>query len=274
MKRRLIISLIVFPLIVGSNMEAVNGFSLNNTSTIERTLLTKQAEVKETKVIEYKSMVSRFEEVIAKQREVYLAEQAELERIRLEEEKRIEEQRLLEEENIRKDNVNFNPYDVTQPSNIKDYELANVLYNTINGQGLIDYASYFVEAEEIYGINAFFICAIAAQESGWGASAAGNGTNITGYAVYTSTSEGFTFGNIRENILKTAELLSYDYTSPTGKYRTVWEGYGDGKSIWEINQRYCLYEDQITPDNNWSANLNSIANDFVQTFHSLVKVLE
>lgn len=189
------------------------------------------------------------------------------ERARQEEARKAEELRLELE---RQASVGFDDMDVTRLSNIKAYELENVLYNTDNGEGLAPYAPYFIEAEETYGVNAFFICAIAAQESGWGRNAAGNGTNLTGYAVYNSTSDGKTFeGGIRHNILETARLIAEDYVNSNGQYHVEWEGYNYGKSIYEINVRYCLHDDMKTTDFNWSNKINQIASGFEKTYHNL-----
>lgn len=163
-------------------------------------------------------------------------------------------------------NVKFNPYDITQVSNITAEELKVVLNNTTSGSGLFPYASYFVEAEKEHGINALFLCALAAQESGWGRYKAGNGTNITGYAVYTSNHTGTTFSSVRKNVLDTAELISKHYTSQNGKYRTVLDGYNNGKSIYEVNQKYCFLQDRVTVDNSWAQKISKIAFDLEKIY--------
>lgn len=174
----------------------------------------------------------------------------------------------LKDQILRQSSVQFDPYNVTNLSYIDSDELINVLKHIDNGDGLVPYASYFVEAEKTYKINAIFLCAIAAQESGWGKKPAGDGTNLTGYAVYTSTSKGRTFKEgIRSNILETARLIAQDYVQANSKYN-VDEGYA-GKSIWEINQNYCLYQDQETPKMSWSKAINKIGSDLNKKFHEL-----
>lgn len=216
-----------------------------------------------------------FKDYIIERLELHEAEE-EAERLRLEAEEKArleEEAKKAEELRLeleRQASVGFNDMDVTRLSNITASELENVLYNTKNGEGLAPYASYFIEAEQIHGINAFFICAIAAQESGWGKFAAGNGTNLTGYAVYNSYSDGMTFeGGIRHNILATAELIADKYVNPEGPYHTEWTDYNYGKSIYEINVRYCLYQDMRTTDFGWSNNIGSIASNLASTYHSI-----
>ena len=192
-------------------------------------------------------------ETFLREREIRLAEEAKLEL-------------------ARRESVTFNPYDVTHRSYVTEEELKEVLRNVNGGEGLLPYASYFIEAEELYGINAFFITAIAAQESGWGQKAAGNGTNLTGYAVYTRNHSGKTFaGGVRENILATAELIANEYVNPEGRYYTKWDNYS-GRSIFEINQRYCLLQDQKTVDNRWSKAINKIGKKFNEAYHQIVKM--
>lgn len=226
---------------------------------------------KTTSLTAFRTFKDITEEVVKEHEAKLEAERLRLEaeeKARQEEEARKAEELRLELE--RQASVGFNDMDVTRLSNMKAYELEKVLYNVTNGSGLAPYAYYFIEAEKMYGINAFFICAIAAQESGWGRYAAGDGTNLTGYAVYNSYSDGKTFeGGIRQNILETARLIAEKYVDPNGPYHTEWDGYNYGKSIYEINVRYCLYQDMKTTDFGWSANIGKIANMLADTYHSI-----
>lgn len=206
----------------------------------------------------------------------YIHEQEQREEFAKKREKELEERALKEAEEAklelaRRESVTFDPYDVTQLSYVTEQELRQVLSLVNGGDGLMPYSSYFVEAEKTYGINAFFITAIAAQESGWGQKAAGNGTNLTGYAVYTRHHSGKTFkGGVRENILATTKLIAEEYVNPKGRYYTKWNNYS-GKSIFEINQKYCLLQDQKTVDNRWSKALNKIGANLNKTYHETVK---
>lgn len=283
MKRTLLIGLMTSTLLLGqagavkANAITVPSYIYPTSSTsvfsTESVFGRSSKPVKETFVEEfdyiYPTVVlprhAQFIEDVARQHKANMEEKARQE----EEQRKLEEQRI---ELARKDNVQFNTMDVTQKSGLTASELESILYNVTNGSGLAPYASYFIEAEEMYSINALFLCGLAAEESGWGRYAGGNGTNITGYAVYTSSHSGKTFeGGIRDNILSTAELLATHYTSPNGKYKTVWDGYNDGKSIYEVNQRYCFMQDQKTVDNNWARKISSIAKNLEKTYHSVVK---
>lgn len=261
MKKELIAGIIASTLIGGQAAHAETKSMVEDVNT----------KAKATSTIFLKTFKELAEEVIEEHQAKLEAERLRLEaeeKARQEEEARKAEELRLELE--RQASVGFNDMDVTRLSNMKAYELEKVLYNVTNGSGLAPYAYYFIEAEKMYGINAFFICALAAQESGWGRYAAGNGTNLTGYAVYNSYSDGKTFeGGIRQNILETARLIAEKYVDPNGPYHTEWDGYNYGKSVYEINVRYCLYQDMKTTDFGWSANICKIANMLADTYHSI-----
>lgn len=264
MKRTLIAG-IVATMVVGQ--APISESAMDRKTTLEDT----NAKAKIASDIEFKTFKTTLEETLAEHEAKLEAERLRLEaeeKARQEEEARKAEELRLELE--RQASVGFNDMDVTRLSNMKAYELEKVLYSVSSWSGLAPYASYFIEAEETYNINALFICAIAAQESGWGKYAAGGGTNLTGYAVYNSSSSGKTFeGGVRHNILETTRLIAEDYVSSTGKYRTVWEGYNNGKSIYEINARYCLKQDMKTTDMGWSANINQIMNMLSSKYHEI-----
>lgn len=168
--------------------------------------------------------------------------------------------------NSRKNNVTFNLYDVTQLSGITGEELYNVLIN-FNGGLLAEFAWVFVDCEKIYNVNAFFIAALVAHESGWGKSDRTNyQNNLTGYAVYSDSAEGTTFSSKEECIYETAKLLRRYYLNSDGLYY-------NGLSVRGVNTKYCLSKDRKTTDYNWSDNISSIANDFNQYYHDNVKRL-
>lgn len=170
----------------------------------------------------------------------------------------------------RRESVRFDSDDVTKISYITDYELAKVLSHHNSGKLLSRYAEYFVEAERIYKINAFFLVAVAAHESSWGKKPAGEGTNLTGIKMYTPTSRGEIYTSYKHNILDTAKLLRNNYVVPNSpRYNEEY-----GPSVVGININYCLYpsgEHKGKPDFNWSENITAIANDFVNIYHTNIK---
>lgn len=219
--------------------------------------------------------LSHTEKVVQEYYEELERKRLEEERIRLEEErKRLEEERLRQEyiakvtaDNNRKENVYFDPYNLTSKSGITATELYEVLTHFSNGS-LSQLAWAFVEAENTYGVNALFIAALVAQESGWGTSyRAQYQNNMTGHAVYNSNAEGTTFASKEESVLITAEMLQKNYLTPGGPYN-------QGLSIWNVNSSYCFDEAGINPDYDWADNISKIAYSLQDCYHENVKVLE
>lgn len=148
--------------------------------------------------------------------------------------------------------TSFNHLNALEKSGATATHMRRALKNT----GLYYDAEYFVEAEELYGINAYFIAGIAAFESSWGTSnRAINQNNLTGYAVYSSASRGKDFGGgRRENILETARLLKEDYLTEGG---SSFNGY----RVEDVNTKYCFDESGTYADYSWCTNIISIAYD-------------
>ena len=143
----------------------------------------------------------------------------------------------------------FNEYDLTQLSHASIVHMKKALKNT----ELQCVASSFVEAEETYGVNAYFLAAIAALESSWGTSdRAIYQNNLTGHAVYNNSARGTYFNSWHENIMTTAKMLKENYLSPDGIYY-------NGLSTVDVNKKYCFLQDEVTIDYSWSSSVNSIA---------------
>ena len=150
--------------------------------------------------------------------------------------------------------VSYNPYDVTDISNTTAIHMQRAL----NGTALYDYAEVFTTIEDEYGINAYFVAAIAALESSWGTSdRAVNDNNLTGRGVYTKLSRGINAPTKEQNLLRTAEDLKENYLTPGGNY---FKGY----SSKEINQSYCLEWDSSDVNYNWYKQVNQIANELIE----------
>ena len=197
------------------------------------------------------------------------AEEARIEALRIAEIARINaEVQAITSENNRKNNVHFDPYDLLNVSNITQHELDQV-FIAKGKPAMTEISGALIDAEQTYGVNAFFLASIIAEESGWTEKPAGDGDNLTGYAVYTSTSRGSSFGGSRyQNVMDTADLLKNLYLTPGAKY------YSNGLSIWNVNTRYCLFGDQVTTDYGWSDRLTEIAYNFNSIYHSSIKQLK
>ena len=143
----------------------------------------------------------------------------------------------------------FNEYDLTQRSYASIVHMKKALKDT----ELQRAASSFVEAEETYGVNAYFLAAIAALESSWGTSnRAIYQNNLTGHAVYNNSATGTYFSSWHESIMTTAKMLKENYLSYDGIHY-------NGLSTVDVNKKYCFLQDGITIDYNWSSSVNSIA---------------
>lgn len=149
--------------------------------------------------------------------------------------------------------VVFSPDNVLTPSNTTSSKLEGVLSKT----GLNGLSDHYLKAEELYGVNAIFLVALTAEESGWGNSnRAKKQNNLSGYAVYSSSSRGTSFSSKGESIMATARLLKRDYLSSDGKYY-------NGVSISSINKRYCPND-----GGRWSKNITQISNEIVSKINS------
>ncbi len=108
--------------------------------------------------------------------------------------------------------------DLTVPSGFTEEELAAGL----RGE-LISLAPDFIAAEEKYGVNAVFLAAVAALESGWGKSCF-RPNNIFGWS-------GKNFGSKEECIDFVASKIAEHYLSDGGKYY-------NGKTVAGVNVCY------------------------------------
>ena len=166
------------------------------------------------------------------------------------------------EKKIEKLPVGYYSNDLTRKSNVNTLEMKEVLENAPR-RTLAKYAKDFVEAEQAYGINAFVLAAIVAEESGWGTSElAKSQNNLTGFAVYNSKTRGSSFSSGGESIMLTAKLLKENYLTPNANNY-------HGRSIQAVNKDYCLNEAGTKTDYNWSRNIDSIANDLEEIYNGL-----
>lgn len=158
--------------------------------------------------------------------------------------------------------VTFDENNVTKLSNTTLSHMERALVNT----GLYDDAKSFVKAEQTYGVNAYFIAAICANESYWGMSdRAKNDNNLSGYAVYNNSAKGAKFDTKHDSIMATAKLLRDYYLTPDGE---CFNGY----SVVDVNKKYCFLQDGETIDFNWATQVTSIAKDLVYKANKFTKI--
>lgn len=150
--------------------------------------------------------------------------------------------------------VSFNSSNLKQKSGVD----ADRLNKVLEGTALYGLGDAYVQAEKQHGVNALFLTALTAQESGWGSSnRARTQNNLSGYAVYSDSSKGRSFNSKTSSILTTAKLISNDYLNTNGKYYK-------GTDIFSVNETYCPDDDYV-----WANNINSIAKDLMREINSL-----
>ena len=108
--------------------------------------------------------------------------------------------------------------DLTEKSNLSAEELKSGLLDE-----LVHLADEFIAAEEKYGVNALFLAAVAALESGWGKSCFRE-NNIFGWS-------GKSFDSKAECIDFVASKIAENYLCESGKYH-------NGKNISGVNKCY------------------------------------
>lgn len=143
------------------------------------------------------------------------------------------------------------PTTTTPPTTQKQYEQIGVLStcgltesqlrNGLNGV-LKDYADVFLEAEAEYNVNAVFLAAVAALESGWGSSwLAQNKNNLYGW----KGNGGYRyFDSKTECIMFVARNLRNTYLTPGG-------GCFRGYEVEDIERNYC-------PGGGWASQVRGI----------------
>lgn len=170
-----------------------------------------------------------------------------------------EEAKVELEELIKRkaEDVGFNPDDLLQKSNVS----LDDMYKALEGTGLYELAPVYVEAENLYGVNALFIAGICAQESGWGTSdRAIRDNNLTGFGVYGDSAVGINAPTKRDNILMTTKWIKNKYLTPGASY---YKGYG----IRDVNVSYCIGYNGST-DFNWSEHISEIANKLLNKINN------
>lgn len=149
-------------------------------------------------------------------------------------------------------NIIFNPHDVTQLSNLEVRQAKDLL----RGTELEGLEEYYIQAEKMHKVNAVFLMALTAVESGWGGSdLAKQKGNLSGFMAYNyDVSRAKTFNSKGESIITTARVLERDYLSTKGMYY-------NGKAIKDINIKYSQLDNK-KPNYDWTTKIKIIGEDF------------
>lgn len=167
----------------------------------------------------------------------------ELIKVEFQKRKEIEMKKQKEENQMVKE-ANFNPYDVTELSNLNKEQIHKML----EGTELITLVDAFYWYEQEYKVNLIFIASIVALESSWGRSSlAISHNNLTGYIG--GNGQYYFFSSWGENLEETFRLIGDEYTKEDGLFY-------NGKSVWDINQKYCELS-------SWTDKVTAIANELI-----------
>lgn len=163
------------------------------------------------------------------------------EKQRLLKQKQLEEQKRREKERKAKVKVKitYNPYNLLEASNITKKDA----YKMLKGTRLQTLSNAYVYMEQLYGVNAIYLMALSAEESGWGRSQ---------LAITHNNIGGIKSGNRYKYFDNWYDCLNYKAKLLKNQYLTEGGSYFNGYSIWNVNEKYC---EQKT----WSNNINSIA---------------
>ena len=162
----------------------------------------------------------------------------------------------------RVEGVTYLRENVTVISGITEEEMKEVLINTTGSKTMTHLANAFVEAEKKYDVNAFFMAGIVALESGFATSRrALEDNNLTGYEVYSDTSEGRLFSSHQESVLHTARHLSKNYLKEDAMYY-------NGLSVDAIQLMYCPDEEE---DKRWEEKVDYLASNFLKSYDNLFR---
>lgn len=152
--------------------------------------------------------------------------------------------RLIAEEEERLRQPHFNPYNITELSNLTKEQM----YRMLEGTALVTLVDAYYWYEQAYGINAIFLMSLNAEESGWGRSElAITRNNLSGHKDYY-TGDWKYYSDWGQCVEESFRLISEEYVSPDGDYYC-------GPSIYDINLTYC--PDPVDP-NSWANNITNI----------------
>ncbi len=149
--------------------------------------------------------------------------------------------------NRQKPPVKINSSDISGNVTTKSFDAANKIDKYFKNTPLDGLGKSFEEAEDKYGVNAFFLASIAAHESAYGSSKiARDKNNLFGFQAYDGSpyKSARSFNSFQDGIDKVAKYLSEEYLNENGRYYM-------GKSIKDINKNYAT-------DKRWHEGISKI----------------
>lgn len=209
--------------------------TLDSLKTGDLIPLSKVEQVNSQSTPAYQLVIEKLSGIAISAHETYKLEQQRLEEIRIAELKeqqrlaKIEQARILEEKRIASlqtakiqfvslvKQKNITTIDLTTPSGLSAAEIDRMLEGT-NFAGL---GHAFETAERKYKVNAYYLIAHAAWESGWGESRlAKNKNNLFGFGAYDKSAyqSAIHFSSKSECILTVAEYINKHYLNEDGDH--------------------------------------------------------
>lgn len=141
---------------------------------------------------------------------------------------------------------------------MKSGESIEKINNYLKNTPLENMGYIFKEAEEKYGVNAYFLTAIAVLESDFGRSnIARDKNNLFGYGAYDNSPYKMArkFETMDAGVFKVAKHLSENYLNENGKYF-------NGYDIESVGKRYAT-------DKSWSKKVAIIVDKIIQSGESI-----
>lgn len=138
----------------------------------------------------------------------------------------------------------YNPSNLRELSNLSEQQI----YNMLEGSDLQKLYKSYYKYEMQYGVNAIFLMSLNSLESGHGTSGLARYNNNIG-GVKSSNGGWRTFDSWDSCLNYIADLINRMYLSEGARYYS-------GKSIWNVNKRYC-------EGTEWATKINSIASKLI-----------
>ncbi len=169
-------------------------------------------------------------------------------------------------------NIVWDPNDVTKISNLTAAQLTAILNSHSDGaKNFVPYAQAIISAEQKYHVNAFFLVAIDAWESGWMSSAISKSCNNLGGVVESSAHPsngcGSNPGHKFAYFNSVSEYIDYHANLLGSSYLTEGGAYYNGKSVSAVQTKYCPLSDKGCEK--WAPGVTGIANSLFNQVQAL-----
>ena len=172
-------------------------------------------------------------------------------------------------------NIVWDPNDVTKTSNLTSAQLTSILNSHGGGKGgaknFVPYSQALISAEQKYHVNALFLVAVNAWESGWMKSpiskACNNLGGVTESASHPSNGCGSNPGHKFAYFNSVGEYIDYHANLLHSSYLTEGGAYYNGKAVSDVQKKYCPLSDSGCE--RWASGVTSIGNSLFKQVQQL-----